>query len=477
MQKRVISRRLLIQGTVGVAVAAKVTNVALAQPASPSPSAATPVAETGHLTAERPYLVATDPATLQIVPLISAGEMVAEYQMAGVPDGLGAYLDGDRAVVFMNHELSPDDDSLSSSRVSRLELDPETGAVLSASYVIDGTEGYWSLCSASLAGPEVGFANPVFLTGEETADGPFNGLALAIDAVSGEVTQLPWLGHFAHENQVVIPGFEGKTVVVATDDDSSGSELYMYVADSPEGVLDGSGQLYVFVADDAQNTGDLAKGAELTGTFVPVDQADNVDAATLQATAESAGAFAFVRLEDVTYDRTTPSTIYFADTGDDEEPNLDATGKPYTLNGRIYRMELDPTDPTKVNSLSVLLDGDAGDDIRNPDNLDASATTIMITEDLNGYNRQENSEETARVLAYDIASGTLTTIARLDQSDGDGLVDAGDLAGSWESSGVLNTADIFGEGTWLIDVQAHSLQVDQFGGTDEGGQLLLLRQV
>jgi hypothetical protein len=70
----------------------------------------------------------------------------------------------------------------------------------------------------------------------------------------------------------------------------------------------------------------------------------------------------------------------------------------------------------------------------------------------------------------------VTPIAKLDQSDGSGLVDAGDEAGSWESSGIINVSDIYGEGAWLVDVQAHTIKVPQFGGEDEGGQILLIRQ-
>lgn len=492
------SRRRLLQGGAGLVVAATSAGVVRAQDATPELEAdatpgveveatpeetiavpvASPVAvEPGSMTAVRPYLIATDPATLDILPILTAGEMVGDYQMAGVPDGLGAYKADDGVVLFVNHELTPEEDeNMSFARVSRLVLDASSGAVMSGAYVLDGTEGYERLCSASLAGPEVGFESPTFLTGEESSAGKFGGISVAIDGASGTVTQLPWLGHISHENQVVVPGFTGKTVVVTTDDDSSGSQLYLYAADNAEGVLSGTGQLHVFVADEAANTADIKKGAELNGAFVPIDEADNADQETLTAASDAVNAFRFVRLEDVTFDRTNTTTIYFADTGDDKDPNLDASGTPFTLNGRIYAMTLDPADPTKVSAFKVLLDGDDGDDIKNPDNVEADATTLMICEDRNGYNRTENSEDTGRIHAYDLASGTLTAIAKLDQSDGDGLVDAGDKAGSWESSGILNVSDIYGEGAWLVVVQAHSIRAAQFGGEDESGQLLLLRQ-
>ena len=38
--------------------------------------------------------------------------------------------------------------------------------------------------------------------------------------------------------------------------------------------------------------------------------------------------------------------------------------------------------------------------------------------------------------------------------------------GDWESSGILDVSKYFGKGSWLINVQAHTLK--------EGGQLLLL---
>jgi len=450
-----------------------------AQGATPVAAATPTVVQAGALTQARPYLIATDPSQLTITPLLTSGETVGDYQMAGTPDGLGAYRDGDTVVVFMNHEWRTEGgEYITDARVSRLALDGASGAVLSGSYPIDGSEGYWSFCSAFLAGPEVGFDSPVFLTGEEATGGQHGGVSLAIDGATSQVTELPWLGHIRHENQIVVPGFAGKTVVVTTDDDAAASELYLYVADSPEDVLSGNGQLYVFTADNASGTADIAKGDELTGTFVPIDQADNTNAATLQSAAKAANAFKFVRLEDVTYDRTTTTTIYFTDTGDNKAPNLATpTGAPVNANGRLYSLTFDPADPTKVTSLQVLLDGDAGDDLRNPDNLDANATTIMLQEDLNEYNRTPDSDATGRILAYDIASGALTTIAKIDQSDDPNLlVEPGDMAGSWESSGIIDVSELFGEGTWLVDVQAHTLEVAQFSGFDEGGQLLLLQQ-
>jgi Alkaline phosphatase PhoX len=468
-------RRGQAVGLFGLALALSLVKGVAAQDATPLAGVTLPP---GSLTQERPYIVANDPNTLEITPLITSGEMVDDYQFAGVPDGLGAYKGSDgNIVLFVNHELTTDeDDNISDSRVSRLVIDGTTGAVISGSYVLDGTEGYRRLCSASWSGTADGFDPGVFLTGEESTNGK-GGLSLAISADGQSVTELPWLGHLNHENEIVMPGFQDQTVVITTDDNADGSELYMYVGASPEDILAGNGQLYVFKGDESTNTADISKGTELTGKFVPIDQADNADAEALQTAAEAAGAFAFVRLEDVTYDRNESTKIYFTDTGDNEAPNLATpTGAPLTANGRLYEMTLDPSDPTTVTGFKLLLDGDAGDDILNPDNIDANATTVMILEDRNGYNRGAGDDHVGRVLAYDIASSELSVLAKIDQSDDPATLTDSDVdGGEWETSGIINAEDLFGPGTWLIDVQAHTIDVPQLESTDEGGQLLLLK--
>jgi hypothetical protein len=56
----------------------------------------------------------------------------------------------------------------------------------------------------------------------------------------------------------------------------------------------------------------------------------------------------------------------------------------------------------------------------------------------------------------------LVSIAYVNQ-----IEDKAAAHGDWESSGILDVSRYFGDGSWLVDVQAHTI--------DEGGQLLLLR--
>jgi hypothetical protein len=158
--------------------------------------------------------------------------------------------------------------------------------------------------------------------------------------------------------------------------------------------------------------------------------------------------------------------VYFDDTG-----RLGAE----TVKGRLYRLDIDSTHPTRA-SVTLLLDGDAGDGIVNPDNVDTSATAVVIQEDRNSEHRgSEVAGGYSRVLVYDIATEALRTVARVNTP-------STLKPGTWESSGVINAQGLLGRGWWLIDVQAHSTSAPQPGptlvpdsSTGEDGQLLAVR--
>jgi len=50
------------------------------------------------------------------------------------------------------------------------------------------------------------------------------------------------------------------------------------------------------------------------------------------------------------------------------------------------------------------------------------------------------------------------------------------VGGEWETSGITNVSDLFGEDSWLFTVQANTIEIRQDRRrTGEGGQILLLR--
>lgn len=132
------------------------------------------------------------------------------------------------------------------------------------------------------------------------------------------------------------------------------------------------------------------------------------------------------------------------------EPSFNQVNNPHVTNNNNYKVKI-----------SILLDRDDGDDLRNPDNIATSKKSIMIQEDLNDYNIIDGGVN-ARVLKYDLTSHNLKPVAIVDQSQDV----SHPKAGEWESSGIIEVFDIFGKGYWLLDFQAHTL--------GEGGQLLLM---
>ncbi len=141
----------------------------------------------------------------------------------------------------------------------------------------------------------------------------------------------------------------------------------------------------------------------MRGHFVTIPHAGALSGVGLEAAAQHLHAMDFSRIEDAQPDPAHPGAVYFSDTGSYGQE---------TQHGRIYRLTMDPSHPTRA-TLRVVLDGDHGDALRNPDNLGISDRALVIQEDRNaphsGYNR---------VLVYDLAAHTLTPVARTDPTVG-----------------------------------------------------------
>jgi hypothetical protein len=431
-------------------------------------SAAGSTATTPFVTAARPFLVPlANGVTVQ--PVLTTGDVIGTgkhaYQMSGVPDGIGWYESAPGVFeVDFNHELHASFDP-SGARVSHVTLDAN-GAVTAGEYLIDGTEGYEWFCSSTLTMLD---GVPWYTAGEESKHSPRRGMAFAINAETGRVHNAPWFGHFGHENVVPVDGLSKAYVGLSEDGFSEYSQLFAYIGKSWDGALHGTqGALRVWVPDKAVKDGDpssndIEKGDSVAGHFVRIRDARHLAPLKLEKTVQAMGAWDFDRIEDQVADPNDPGTIYFTETG---------RANAYAPHGRVYRLDVEPNAPNHA-TLSVLLDSKAGDDIFSPDNVGISARALVIQEDRNwkksGYNR---------VLVYDLATGSLTPVARTDPDQS--IIDEKGL-GAWESSGVVSAEDAFGPGWWLLNVQAHYTEMpvpDQSlvpdSATGEGGQLDLV---
>ena len=476
----------------------------------------------GFFTSHPSILMPSTPG-VTVQPIITVGDLFSRgFAFESIPDGISLRTrPGGRVDVFVNHETStvPFPATLTdftNSMVSRLSLNQATGGVMFGTYVVPSEANFQRFCSNFLAGAAHGFERPLLFTNEEATDfvnrrgvawpaGPNAeqaGVVVAIDVTTGDYRPIYGMGRHNHENSVAIPGY-GHPVLLSGDDTFSApaSQLYMYSAGSAAAVWDDRGSLWAFKSDVAEvnDYSDLSRSgtASVSGRFIPVPREVALgDQNALESWSNANDVFQFIRLEDIAYDRTTPNVVYMADTGEPRALPGAGTARmtrgpastrgPFP-NGRIFRLELDPADPTVVRSLSILVEGDelgaasakVPGLIHNPDNLETTANSLLIQEDpgsQNNFAAGEAGATTARTLRLDLATRALSEVARVDQ--------AGDPAarlGVWESSGIVDASAAFGPGAFLTNVQAHSLFVNTqpvsstLTAKREGGQLVLIR--
>jgi hypothetical protein len=388
-----------------------------------------------------------------------------------------------------------------------------------------------------------------------------SGLVVALDVKTGKHHPIHGMGRHNHENNVAIPGFDDLVVLSGDDTFTSGpltipsggplpagsrpaqSQLYSYIAPDTDSLLADEGDLWAFVSDDANFNDyyDFVPNStqKVSGRFVKVPKniATGLDTDGSELKAGDVGfplppndgswqrdlrsvaplgidgpqwaleywsqlnnVFQFVRVEDIAYDKRPDgaNVVYVVDSG---RGTAGASQPGRSTNGRVWRMELDPDDPTRVTSLSVLVEGDDNpvqtrDEIHQPDNLETTQTGLLVTEDP-GSSQQFPAgstlpNATTARLWYVPFSGTPQVVVKVDQSADGGPTDVDGRAagnwGAWETSGIVDASNAFGPGAFLIDVQAHTLWVEKADGEDnfaptgpdftykrEGGQLVLLR--
>ena len=454
--KRIVAVIAIVSSTTVVPMTGTSAATARVRPADP------------FVTSSPPMIVAFEPG-VEIEPLLTTGDVIGGrlggFQFSGVPDGIGVYPSSpDRLEVFVNHETSYRYGDPAWSRVSHLTLD-ENAAVVAAGYAVDGTERYEYFCSSTL---EVLDGVPWYLTGEEWIGSPRGGMSIAINALTGRVRETPQFGALNHENVVPVQGMARAAMYLAEDSFRLRSQAYSYFADDYTSALRGRGRFTVWVPDDQgdgdPSADDIAVGDTMAGRFVTIRDIERYDGLEVNAIAERLGSFNFVRIEDAATHPSAPGVVYISETGHN-------AGE--TRNGRLYRLTYDVDHPRRA-TLEVVLDGDAGDDIVNPDNLGLNETSLVIQED-----RNKTSSGYARIHVYDLTTEILTAVARLDPSDR--AIERGGGPGVWESSGVVDVSDFYGDGTWLLDVQAHATSIAQQGlnlkidsAKGQRGQLLLV---
>ncbi|HEX5688711.1 MAG TPA: alkaline phosphatase PhoX [Roseiflexaceae bacterium] len=437
---------------------------------------------TGPSSSQSPYIVRSTPGVVT-KSILTVGDSVGGYRMVGIPDGLGAFDNGDGTfTVLMHHELGNTagavrahgakgafvskwtirKDDLSVVGGQDLIQQIATWNTASSSYNAPAKGVALSrLCSADLPPISAFYADGVGYNGRLFMDGEENGATGRAFAhlMDGTSYELPRLGKFSWENSLANPATGAKTVVVGTDD-SNGGQIYIYVGDKTTSgsAIDRAGltngALYGLKVDGVASE-DPATGIASGSSFslANLGNVENVSGTALESLSVANGVTSFQRPEDGAWDPSNPNDFYFVTTAS------------FTGNSRLWRLRfVDAANPAAGGTIDMLLDGSEGQHMM--DNLTVTRRgQVMIQEDPGG------NDYLATVRRYSIANDTLTEIAKHDPERF--LPGAANfLTNDEESSGIIDVSDILGEGWFLLDVQAHY----NIGDTElvEGGQLLAL---
>ena len=443
---------------------------------------------------------------LSVVSFMTVGDSVnlradgvTPYRMAGIPDGMGAYDNGDGTMtLFVNHEHTATANGINhahqpagvvgGSYVSRWIVKTTPGADFLR--VTDGqdlmtsialsTLGGGSLtnfsrfCSADLAlqsafynaATGLGTTERIFITGEESGS---NGRMVAIGAVERKGYELPAFNPLlgGWETGCARPYASDTTLVIGTSDGGA-NRVFMYLGTKlatgnvaeKAGLLNGVGY-GVQVQVDGVNF-----ATENRALCFATSGAPRYSATFTFAAGATAAGTTFLRPEDGAWDPSNPADFYFVTT--DRIDNIEAGGT-QTASSRLFRLHFsDVNNPLAGGTIDALLDGT---DIMNMgDNLcvfnDIQGGTRVIIQEDSG-----NSSHNAKTLLYTVATDTLEIILESDRArfgDINGVAAVAPFNQDEENSGVIDARDTLGMGWFIGNMQAHYAQP---GELVEGGQI------
>ena len=463
-----------------------------------------------------PYILPSSGSGVQVRSLLTVGDAVGGYVMAGIPDGLGAFDNGDGTfTLLMNQEISNSPILLGAMRahggkaafVSSWTINKSDLSVVAGSDLIKQVFSWDSalqqskstanslangnginfnrFCSADLppvsalynAATGLGTQARLFLNGEE---GGNTGFALANVASGADKGKTYILGKFnpstngsgltavgGWENLLANPFAQDKTIVIGNNDGGTGvlsNAVAVYV-----GIKTNSGS----EADKAGLTNGLLKFINVTGNAAEIvnstTRATNITSGT-RFNLSGIASTAFSRPEDGAWDPLDPKKYYFVTT-DRLDTLIDGIGSQVGTT-RLWRLNFDDiTNPDLGGTIDLLIDGDITNGKKGNmfDNITIDKSGhILLQEDVG------NALHNGKIWQYDTATDSLKLLANHDPSRfGDiGLAATLPFNIDEETSGVIDMQDILGPGMFLLVDQAHYAIADPL--QVEGGQLLSL---
>ncbi|MFY7965888.1 MAG: T9SS type A sorting domain-containing protein [Chitinophagaceae bacterium] len=450
---------------------------------------------------QTPYLKDTMGSGVTFKTIISANEAAQNgYKMAGIPDGLGAFDNGNGTfTVLMNHEINS---TLGAKRahgskgafvskwiIKKSDLSVISGSDLTQTAKLWNGTSYVSynsannndqsiarfsrFCSADL--PEVaafynsntgnGTQERIFMNGEESgAEG--RGFAHIVTGTEAGVSyELPYLGKYSWENAVALPYKSDKTVVAGMDD-GTGGQVYFYIGTKTNTGTDvqkaglTNGKVYgvkiTGVATEAA-TGSLNVSPNTTFSLVDLGDVSAKTGAQLEALSIANGVTSFQRPEDGTWNPNDLSEFYFATTNSFANPS------------RLWKLKFsDISNPEAGGTITAVLDGTEGQKMLDNINFDNNGNMILL-EDVG------NNAHNGKIWQYTPATDVLTLIAKHDANRfGEiGKAATAPFNQDEETSGAIDVSCILGNGWFLIVDQTH-YTTGMPSDIVEGGQFLAM---
>jgi hypothetical protein len=427
---------------------------------------------------------------VKITSLLTTNDVIGGYKMVGLPDGLGAFDNGDGTfTVLMNHEFGNTAGAVHAhgnkgAFVSKWIVNKSDLSVVSGSDLIKTVKlwtgssyttfnaaspmpaGFSRFCSADLppvsafynAATGKGTTERIFMNGEENGN-EGRGFAHIVTGSNGGTTyELPYLGKFSMENLVANAGTGDKTVVAGLDDATPG-QVYFYIGTKTTTGTEiekaglSNGNLYApAVSGMIMETSASVPAAGTTFTMVNLGDVHNTTGIALNTASNVAGVTQFLRPEDGAWDPLHPEDFYFVTTNAFNSPS------------RLWKMHFNNVnDLTQGGTITAMLDGTEGQQMLDNITIDHWGHILMV-EDVGGNARL------GRTWQYTIATDVLTELGSHDPARF--ILGAGNfLTQDEEASGIIDVQDILGAGMFLLVDQAHYANA---GDAVEGGQFLAL---
>ncbi|HYV92570.1 MAG TPA: T9SS type A sorting domain-containing protein [Chitinophagales bacterium] len=463
----------------------------------------------GPSSSQSPYLVPVN-SGVRFTSILSANDSINHYKLSGIPDGLGAFDNGDGTfTLLVNHEIVS---TLGVVRahgsigafVSKWIINKQDLSVVSGSDLIQSVNlwngtgydaynaanpsslaAFGRFCSADLP-PVSAFYNSqsgngtperIYMNGEEVTDG--RAMAHIVTGLNGGTSyQLPQMGKMAFENQVANGTEQDKTIVACTDDGAiTTSNIYFYVGTKTNTGTEidkaglSNGKLYGVKINGYPQ--ERVNSTTINNPPVPGTHFDLVDLGSVagltgsqvDAASLAAGATYFSRCEDGAWDPSNLNDFYFNTTDQLDQVN-DGIGT-QVGRSRVWHLHFtDITNPESGGTVEAVLDGTEGQNMLDNLTIDRSGHIVNL-EDVG------NAAHNGKIWDYNISTDLLTMIGKHDPARfGDiGVAATAPFTQDEETSGVIDVQALLGPGMFLIDDQAH-YTTGIPANIVEGGQLL-----